>query len=100
MSAEPAEARSNGAPAEHDGARSEGGAPGNGQQPGGGRRRRRRRRRRGHGGDRPSPSVSGATEAAARRLGIQRLYHEQQRIIGEVGNGRDLLVVLPTGYGK
>ncbi len=93
-----AEARPNGRRPERDGAHAEG-TEGNGQATPAGRRRRRRRRRRGHG-DRPSPSSNGATEAAAKRLGIQRLYHEQQRILTEVGNGRDLLVVLPTGYGK
>ncbi len=79
-------------PQPHDGARPEGTSPG--------RRRRRRRKRRGHGGERSHPGANGAVDSAARRLGIQRLYFEQQRIISEVQNGRDLLVVLPTGYGK
>jgi ATP-dependent DNA helicase RecQ len=77
-------------------------AGGNGQQqPGSGRRRRRRRKRRGHGGgDRPQFQPGGALEQAARRLGINRLYSEQQRIIAEATSGHDVLVVLPTGYGK
>ena len=39
-------------------------------------------------------------EVAARRLGLNRLYPEQQRIVAEASAGRDVLVVLPTGYGK
>ena len=71
-----------------------------GQQPGSGRRRRRRKHRGQGGGDRPSSAAGSAVETAARRLGLQRLYPEQQRIISEVSAGRDVLVVLPTGYGK
>ncbi|MBP1690166.1 MAG: ATP-dependent helicase, RecQ family [Deltaproteobacteria bacterium] len=75
--------------------------PHDGQQADPGRRRRRRRKRRGHGsGDRPQTVANSAVETAARRLGLQRLYPEQQRIISEVSAGRDVLVVLPTGYGK
>ncbi len=39
-------------------------------------------------------------EAAAARLGIQNLYPEQTRAILHSLQGRDALVVLPTGYGK
>lgn len=39
-------------------------------------------------------------EAAARRLGIEKLYPEQERVISEALAGRDVLVVLPTGFGK
>jgi ATP-dependent DNA helicase RecQ len=38
--------------------------------------------------------------AAARRLGIVRLYPEQEKVIADSMNGRDVLVVLPTGFGK
>ncbi len=37
---------------------------------------------------------------AARRLGIQQLYPEQERAIAAAMQGRDVLVVLPTGFGK
>jgi len=41
-----------------------------------------------------------AVAAAARRLGIQRLYPEQERGIGAALDGRDVLIVMPTGFGK
>ena len=41
-----------------------------------------------------------ALAAAARRLGIQRLYPEQERAIREVLDARDVLIVMPTGFGK
>ncbi|HEY8517015.1 MAG TPA: RecQ family ATP-dependent DNA helicase [Candidatus Binatia bacterium] len=41
-----------------------------------------------------------AVAAAARRLGIQRLYPEQERGIRETLAGRDVLIVMPTGFGK
>ncbi|MCX8072374.1 MAG: RecQ family ATP-dependent DNA helicase [Candidatus Binatia bacterium] len=37
---------------------------------------------------------------AARRLGIQQLYPEQERAIFAAMEGQDVLVVLPTGFGK
>jgi ATP-dependent DNA helicase RecQ len=37
---------------------------------------------------------------AALRLGIQQLYPEQERVIRAALAGRDVLVVLPTGFGK
>ena len=77
-----------------------------------GHRRRRRRRRRHHHG----PNTNGAPAAAAaertpsrppneidlaaRRLGIQQLYGEQERVIRAALAGREVLVVLPTGFGK
>ncbi len=81
-------------------------APGEGH-----RRRRRRRRRRHHFGpdasNAPAPVAAAASqrvlseiELAARRLGIPRLYPEQERVIEAVLAGRDVLVVLPTGFGK
>jgi ATP-dependent DNA helicase RecQ len=80
----------------------DGGAPrGAGRPPGQGRRRRRRRRggdgQRGQGGP---PAVLTPVEQAARRLGIQRLYPEQERVIANALAGQDTLVVLPTGFGK
>jgi ATP-dependent DNA helicase RecQ len=39
-------------------------------------------------------------QAGARRLGIARLYAEQDRVIDDALAGRDTLVVLPTGFGK
>lgn len=77
-------------------ARAEGAA-----QPGHGRRRRRRRRGDGHRGP-AAESREGLSpvDIAARRLGIPKLYPEQTRVIGAAMDGRDLLVVLPTGFGK
>ncbi len=66
--------------------------------------RRRRRRRRpdaapdGNKLDAVQPQTP--VEASARRLGIQRLYPEQERVIADALAGRDELVVLPTGFGK
>jgi ATP-dependent DNA helicase RecQ len=37
---------------------------------------------------------------AARRLGFERLYPEQQQVVAEGLAGRDVLLVLPTGFGK
>ena len=65
--------------------------------------RRRRRRRRPDGvaelnGNEQQPLTE--TERAARRLGIARLYPEQEQVITHVLDGKDVLVVLPTGFGK
>ncbi|MFQ5417578.1 MAG: RecQ family ATP-dependent DNA helicase [Myxococcota bacterium] len=38
--------------------------------------------------------------AAARRLGIERLHDEQVQVIEDVLAGRDVLMILPTGFGK
>ena len=38
--------------------------------------------------------------AAAARLGIRQLYPEQERTVTASLDGRDVLVVLPTGFGK
>jgi ATP-dependent DNA helicase RecQ len=38
--------------------------------------------------------------AAAQRLGIERLHPEQEQVISDVLAGRDVLMVLPTGFGK
>jgi ATP-dependent DNA helicase RecQ len=39
-------------------------------------------------------------DEAARRLGIDQLYPEQAQVVDEVVAGRDVLLVLPTGFGK
>ena len=41
-----------------------------------------------------------AKEAAARNLGYSALKEEQGKVIVEFMNGRDVFVILPTGYGK
>jgi ATP-dependent DNA helicase RecQ len=52
------------------------------------------------------PSEGGQTDllrrcrAAALRLGIERLYPEQERTVAGSLAGHDVLVVLPTGFGK
>lgn len=56
----------------------------------------------------PAPKEHGVVEdpiwarvrEAAQRLGIQQLYPEQERAIAAALQGRDVLVVLPTGFGK
>ena len=67
--------------------------------------RRRRRRHHSPQGNGAQPSVpvgepQTPIEAAARRLGIARLYPEQERVLETALAGRDVLVVLPTGFGK
>jgi ATP-dependent DNA helicase RecQ len=37
---------------------------------------------------------------AARRLGIEALHPEQEQVIGDALLGRDVVMVLPTGFGK
>ncbi len=64
-----------------------------------GRRRRGRRRSRRHLIPGAAPAT-GRIVAAARRLGITRLRPEQERIIADALGGRDVLGVLPTGFGK
>jgi ATP-dependent DNA helicase RecQ len=84
------------------GVRSDGSAPGNGAATA--QRGRRRRRRRRFDGRRGMPSevreALGPIEQAARRLGITRLYPEQNEVIANALAGTDTLVVLPTGFGK
>ena len=46
------------------------------------------------------PEVQEQFVKAAERLGIERLHPEQERAILHSLQGRDALVVLPTGYGK
>jgi ATP-dependent DNA helicase RecQ len=80
---------------------------------GGGRRRRRRGRGRSPG-ERHRALVNGAAPAllapldesadpidrAARRIGIARLHPEQRAVIEAALDARDVLMVLPTGFGK
>jgi ATP-dependent DNA helicase RecQ len=94
------EARANGAP--------------QGQAARSGRRRRRRRGQQRHEAPRPSlddadevlppeeepPGPATPVTEAARRLGIRRLHAEQERGIAATLAGRDVLMVLPTGFGK
>ncbi len=65
-------------------------------------RRRRRRRRPDGARDGAAEGRDALTpiEVGARRLGITRLYPEQERVIADAMTGRDVLVVLPTGFGK
>ena len=65
------------------------------------RRRRRGGRRRGSRAPRETGPVDDSPVAvAARRLGIRKLHPEQERVVAAVIEGRDVLMVLPTGYGK
>lgn len=63
------------------------------------RRRRRRRRSDGQRGGDGREALS-PVEQAARRLGITRLYPEQEQVIANAVANLDTLVVLPTGFGK
>jgi ATP-dependent DNA helicase RecQ len=50
----------------------------------------------------PAPLQFSAADigAAARRLGIEQLRAEQQQVISALLDGRDVLMILPTGFGK
>ena len=47
-----------------------------------------------------SREVAATPAAAALRLGIQQLHPEQEQVVADVRAGRDVLLVLPTGFGK
>jgi ATP-dependent DNA helicase RecQ len=47
-----------------------------------------------------SSSSADPVADAARRLGIELLYPEQEQVISDVLAGRDVLMILPTGFGK
>jgi len=47
---------------------------------------------------RPGPDV--VRQVARQRFGIGRLHREQERAIGSILAGRDVLLILPTGGGK
>jgi ATP-dependent DNA helicase RecQ len=51
-------------------------------------------------GHAPTPRGAGGVGEAARRLGIERLYPEQEQVIRDALAGRDVLMILPTGFGK
>jgi len=61
--------------------------------------RRRRRRRPGPDGT-PERDLTGARAVARRRLGVSKLHVEQEAALEAVLAGRDVLALLPTGYGK
>ncbi len=46
------------------------------------------------------PREPDSVEGAAGRLGIEQLYPEQEQVIEAVQDGSDVLMVLPTGFGK
>jgi ATP-dependent DNA helicase RecQ len=45
-------------------------------------------------------SVQGAAKMARQHFGVNKLYPEQRQAIEALLSGRDVVVVLPTGYGK
>ncbi len=47
-----------------------------------------------------SREVAASPAQAALRLGITRLHPEQEQVVADVLAGRDVLMVLPTGFGK
>jgi ATP-dependent DNA helicase RecQ len=47
-----------------------------------------------------SREIAATPAAAALRLGIERLHPEQEQVVADVLAGRDVLLVLPTGFGK
>jgi len=49
---------------------------------------------------RRSSAAKEGVDAAAGRLGIGRLHAEQEQVVSEVLAGRDVLMILPTGFGK
>jgi ATP-dependent DNA helicase RecQ len=65
-------------------------------------RRRHWRSRRGRRRHRevPGDPLARAREVAAAKLGVAQLKPEQERALRALLEGRDVLAVLPTGYGK
>src|SRR5690606_2599481 len=51
-------------------------------------------------GELPPVPAPLSVDEAARRLGIEQLYPEQRQVVASVAAGRDVLLVLPTGFGK
>ena len=47
-----------------------------------------------------SASPADRIAQAAQRLDIERLHQEQEQVISAVLDGRDVLMILPTGFGK
>ena len=58
------------------------------------------RRRASAGRRRTATKTSDALADAARRLGIERLHPEQEQVIRAGLDSRDVLMILPTGFGK
>jgi ATP-dependent DNA helicase RecQ len=48
----------------------------------------------------PSREIEASASDAAQRLGIEKLRPEQEQVVADVLAGRDVLMVLPTGFGK
>jgi ATP-dependent DNA helicase RecQ len=48
----------------------------------------------------PTREIEASPDTAARRLGIEQLRPEQQQVVEAVLAQRDVLLVLPTGFGK
>ncbi|MEM6994443.1 MAG: RecQ family ATP-dependent DNA helicase [Myxococcota bacterium] len=66
-------------------------------------RRGGRRSRRGRGRRKRSPGAADSdpvSEVARRQFSIPRLKHEQRDAMAAVLRGRDVMAVLPTGFGK
>jgi ATP-dependent DNA helicase RecQ len=64
------------------------------------RRRPRRRRSRSKSASPESTAPLTPVDAAARKFDIRQLRPEQTQVIDAVLEGRDVLMVLPTGFGK
>ncbi|HVL36382.1 MAG TPA: RecQ family ATP-dependent DNA helicase [Burkholderiales bacterium] len=64
------------------------------------RRQRRRRGRRGGRGQRPADPLARVRQVAREKLGVAQLRPEQERALRAILEGREVLTVLPTGYGK
>ena len=47
-----------------------------------------------------APVTAAALSSAAARLGIEELHPEQKQVIGDGIAGRDVVMVVPTGFGK
>src|SRR5690606_26377627 len=62
--------------------------------------RRRRAARATPLGELPPVPAPLSVAEAARRIGIAELYPEQRKVVDAVAAGRDVLLVLPTGFGK
>jgi ATP-dependent DNA helicase RecQ len=74
--------------------------PSEGQVRDGKRRRPRRRRRRGRSQNSRAAAPRSPVQEGALRIGIRELRPEQVRVIEAAMAGRDVLMVLPTGFGK
>lgn len=64
------------------------------------RRRPRRRRSRAKPRETLPRTLEAAQKVAKEQFGVEALYPEQEEAISALLEGKDTLVVLPTGYGK